>query len=316
LLQYLNVDYLAVAVADEGVQLRNAGIQTPIIVMNPEQQSFQHFIDYRLEPNIYSFELLNNFLKTVSLNALQEFPVHLKIDTGMNRLGLKTETEINQVIRVISSNKLIKIKSVFSHLAASDESGFDVFTHSQFSNFEKWADLILQSFTYKIDKHILNSAGIERFPERQYEMVRLGIGLYGVSVSGLPLQNIGTLKSTISQVKKVTPHETVGYSRKGELTKESIIAVVPLGYADGLDRKLGNKKSSVFLKGKRAPIIGNICMDMFMLDVTGIDAKVGDTVEIFGPHISVLEVARNADTIPYEILTGISQRVKRVYQQE
>ena len=315
-MQYQNVDYLAVAVADEGVQLRNAGILTPIIVMNPEQNSFQNIIDYQLEPNIYSVELLKSFLKTVSQNGLQEFPVRLKIDTGMNRLGLKSEPEIKKVIHLISTNNRVKIKSVFSHLAASDEPALDNFTHSQFANFEKYFKLFYNSFSYKIDRHILNSAGIERFPKYQFEMVRLGIGLYGVSNTGLPLEYIGTLKSTVSQVKTVEPDETIGYSRKGEVSVISKIAIVPLGYADGLDRKLGNKNGCAFINGNRVPIIGNICMDMLMLDVTGLNVKSGDKVELFGPNISILEVAKNASTIPYEILTGISQRVKRIYLQE
>lgn len=234
----------------------------------------------------------------------------------MNRLGFKTHAEINKAIQIIQENNLIKIQSVFSHLAGSDESSFDDFTIEQITKFEEIARLISDSFTYKIERHILNSAGIERFPEKQFEMVRLGIGLYGISCTGLPLQNIGTLRSTISQVKKVKSNETIGYSRKGLLYKESEIAIVPLGYADGLDRKLGNKNGSAFIQGKRVPIIGNICMDMLMLDVTGLNVKPGDKVEIFGTNISIAEVAEKAGTIPYEILTGISQRVKRVYLQE
>ena len=315
-LQYQNVAYLAIAVTDEGVLLRNAGIKTPVIVMNPEQSSFQQIIDYQLEPNIYSIDLLEDFRKTVVQNGKHEYPVHLKIDTGMNRLGLKTETEVNKAIQIIQESYHIKIQSVFSHLAASDDKGFDAFTHEQFEQFEKAATQITESFPYKIDRHILNSAGIERFPEKQFEMVRLGIGLYGISNIGLPLQNIGTLRSTISQVKTVNPGETVGYSRKGKIAKESLIAIVPLGYADGLDRKLGNNNGSAFIHGKWVPIIGNICMDMLMLDVTGMDVKPGEKVEIFGQHIPITELAEKVGTIPYEILTGISQRVKRVYLQE
>ncbi len=316
LLQYQNVDYLAVAVTDEGVLLRNAGIHTPIIVMNPEQSSFQQIIDYQLEPNVYSIELLENFVKTISQNGLNEFPVHLKIDTGMNRLGFKTNEEIVRVIQQVQESGCVKVKSVFSHLAASDDSSFDVFTHEQISRFEEVSAMISKSFPYKIDRHILNSAGIERFPDKQFEMVRLGIGLYGISNTGLPLQNIGTLRSTVSQVKKVQLTETVGYSRKGKIEVESEIAIVPLGYADGLDRKLGNRNGSAFIHGNRADIIGNICMDMLMLDVTGLNVKPGEKVEIFGPNISITELAEKAGTIPYEILTGISQRVKRVYLQE
>jgi Alr-MurF fusion protein len=284
--------------------------------MNPEQSSFQQIIDYQLEPNIYSIELLENFIKTITQNGLNEFPVHLKIDTGMNRLGFKTNAEIGQVIKLILENRNIKVQSVFSHLAASDDKSFDVFTLEQIARFEEVSELISKSFDYKIDRHILNSAGIERFPGKQFEMVRLGIGLYGISATGLPLQNIGTLRSTISQVKTVKETETVGYSRKGKITQESEIAIVPLGYADGLDRKLGNRNGSAFIHGSRVPIIGNICMDMLMLDVTGLNVKPGEKVEIFGPNIPITEVAEKAGTIPYEILTGISQRVKRVYLQE
>jgi alanine racemase len=316
LLQYQNVDYLAVAVTDEGVLLRNAGIHKPIIVMNPELQSFQQIIDYRLEPNIYSIELLKSFMKTVEQNGQSKFPVHLKIDTGMNRLGFKSDSEIKMAIQLILESSQLKIQSVFSHLAASDDSSFDNFTFEQIARFEEVAELISKSFPYKIDRHILNSAGIERFTGKQFEMVRLGIGLYGISNTGLPLQNIGTLRSTVSQVKKVQSTETVGYSRKGKISEESEIAIVPMGYADGLDRKLGNKNGSGFIHGQRVPIIGNICMDMLMLDVTGLNVKPGDKVEIFGPNISISEVAEKAGTIPYEILTGISQRVKRVYLQE
>jgi alanine racemase len=259
---------------------------------------------------------LESFAKTVAQNGLNEFPVHLKIDSGMNRLGFKTDDELKEAIQIIKGNTHIKIKSVFSHLAASDDSSFDNFTLEQIEWFEKVSNLISETFPYKIDRHILNSAGIERFPEKQFEMVRLGIGLYGISATGLPLQNIGTLRSTVSQVKKVQSTETIGYSRKGKITNESEIAIVPLGYADGLDRKLGNKNGSAFIHGKRVPIIGNICMDMLMLDVTGLNVKPGEKVEIFGPNIPITEVAEKAGTIPYEILTGISQRVKRVYLQE
>ncbi|HCE58200.1 MAG TPA: bifunctional UDP-N-acetylmuramoyl-tripeptide:D-alanyl-D-alanine ligase/alanine racemase [Prolixibacteraceae bacterium] len=315
-LQYQQVDYLAVAVTDEGVLLRNAGISTPVIVMNPEQQSFQHIIDFQLEPNIYSIALLEKFLETARQNGLRNFPVHLKIDTGMNRLGFKSSEEIKQVLQILEESEHLKIKSVFSHLAASDDAGFDDFTQSQFSKFDEILNLISTKVNYPFDRHILNSAGIERFPEKQYEMVRLGIGLYGISVTGLPLQNIGKLLSTVSQVKKVALGETVGYSRKGVINRESSVAIVPMGYADGLDRKLGNRNGCAFVGGKKVPIIGNICMDMLMLDVNETNVKEGDTVEFFGPDISISEVAEKAGTIPYEILTGISQRVKRVYLQE
>jgi Alr-MurF fusion protein len=315
LLQFQNADYLAVAVADEGVELRQAGIEIPIIVMNPEEHSFQNIIDFRLEPNLYSRELLESFEKAATGNALQQFPVHIKLDTGMNRLGFKTEKEVDEVVSFLINSDRLKVVSVFSHLAGSDDPAFDSFTKEQIKQFELLSEKISACFG-KIDRHILNSAGIERFPGKQFEMVRLGIGLYGVSATGLPLQNISTFKSVVSQIKKLAAGETVGYSRKGEITRKTEIAIVPVGYADGLDRKLGNGIGEAFVNGKRVSVIGNVCMDMLMLNVTGLNVQPGDEVEFFGPHISISEVAQKAETIPYEILTGISQRVKRVYLQE
>lgn len=316
LLQFQRVDYLAVAVADEGVELRNAGISLPIIVMNPEVHSFQLLIDYHLEPNLYSPELAQDFAAAVEHNALRDFPVHLKIDTGMNRLGFKTSEEIEWVSRLLERNPQLHIQSVFSHLAASDDPAFDDFTREQIATFEKLSSQLLSRMGYPVDRHILNSGGIERFSDSQFEMVRLGIGLYGVSCTGLPLQNISILKSVVSQIKTVSPEETVGYSRAGKVGRKTTIAIVPLGYADGLDRRLGNAHGCAFTGGKRVPIIGNICMDMCMIDVTEVPVKAGDEVEFFGNHIPVTEVAATAGTIPYEILTGISQRVKRIYIQE
>jgi alanine racemase len=249
-------------------------------------------------------------------NGQQNYPIHLKIDTGMNRLGLKHKKEITAIVDFIKQKELLKIQSVFSHLAASDEPTMDDFTQAQFNTFEKNFALIASQFDYKIEKHLLNSAGIERFPHKQFDMVRLGIGLYGISQTGMILENVGTLRSTISQLKTVTADETIGYSRKGQVKKTSKIAIVPLGYADGLDRKLGNGNGNAFINGCFAPIIGNICMDMLMLDVSEIEVKVGDAVEFFGPNISIAELADKLGTIPYEVLTGISQRVKRVYTQE
>ncbi len=315
-LQFQNVDYLAVAVADEGMELRQAGINTPIIVMNPEEQSFQNIIDFQLEPNIYSMELLQQFEKAVIQNIRTNFPVHLKLDTGMNRLGFKTAREIESLIAHLVQSGNLKVASIFSHLAASDDPALDDFTKEQITRFNSWYQLIEPAFPYKIDRHILNSAGIERFPENQMEMVRLGIGLYGVSATSLPLQNISTFKSIVSQVKDTVPGESVGYSRKEKISRQTKIAIVPVGYADGLDRKLGNRNGRAWIKGKSVHIIGNICMDMLMLDITGLDVLPGDEVEFFGPHIPITKVAEWAGTIPYEILTGISQRVKRVYLYE
>ncbi len=316
LLQYQHADYLAVAVADEGTELRKAGIGTPVIVMNPEEHSFQNIIDFRLEPNIYSYELLKKFDKTVSENALNNYPVHIKLDTGMNRLGFKTEKEVDLVVSFLKKSDRLKVVSVFSHLSGSDEPELDYFTNQQFGRFETLSKLITANLPGKILLHILNSAGIERFPEKQMDMVRLGIGLYGISVTGLRLENISTFKSVVSQVKKLETDETAGYGRKGKINRKSEIAIVPVGYADGMSRILGNGNGEAFIKGKRVPVIGNICMDMLMLNVTGLNITPGETVEFFGKNISITELAEKADTIPYEIFTGISQRVKRIYLQE
>jgi Alr-MurF fusion protein len=252
----------------------------------------------------------------VAHNALLEFPVHIKIDTGMNRFGIQIRDEIEQLIIILKKFPQLKVKSVFSHLVASDDSQMDDFTLNQIAKFEQLTQCLQDNLTYPIDRHILNSAGIERFPSHQFEMVRLGIGLYGVSSTQLPLKPIGILKSTISQVKVVEPGETVGYNRSGKIERPSEIGIVPLGYADGLDRRLGNGVGHAFINNRKVPITGNICMDMCMIDVTGLDVKPGDEVEFFGEHISIQEIARAIGTIPYEILTGISQRVKRVYIQE
>ena len=316
MLQYQRVDYLAVAVADEGIELRNAGITIPVVVMNPEIHSFQHLIDYSLEPNIYTIELAGDFARAVAHNALQGFPVHIKIDTGMNRLGIKSVEEVKQLIAILKQYPQLKVKSAFSHLVASDDPQMDDFTLNQIAKFEKLTQYIQDNLPYKIDRHILNSAGIERFASHQFEMVRLGIGLYGVSSTHLPLKPIGILKSTISQVKVVEPGETIGYNRSGKIERPSEIGIVPLGYADGLDRRLGNGKGFAYINNRKVPITGNICMDMCMIDVTGLNVKSGDEVEFFGEHISIEEIAEAIGTIPYEILTGISQRVKRVYVQE
>lgn len=316
MLQYQRIDSLAVAVADEGVELRNAGITVPLLVMNPEIHSYQLLIDYFLEPNIYSIALAEGFANEVKNNAIPEFPVHIKLDTGMNRLGFKSVKELENLMEVLDKYPQLKVKSIFSHLVASDNPGFDAFTREQIGKFMELMQFLQQRIPYPVDRHILNSAGIERFPEYQFEMVRLGIGLYGVSSAGFPLQPIGILKSTVSQVRQVMPGETVGYSRAGKIDAPAEIAILPLGYADGLDRKLGNGRGQVFIKNHRAPIVGNICMDMCMVDVTGLEVKTGDEAEFFGDHIHVEELADAIGTIPYEILTGISQRVKRIYIQE
>lgn len=320
MLQYNNIDYLAVAYTDEGVTLRKAGIIVPIMVLNPEPSTFATLIQYKLEPEIYSFNHLNNFLAFIKYTPYSpKIPIHIKIDTGMHRLGFEQE-DINQLIKLITKNKNIYIASVFSHLAASDEGNFDDFTLQQIKKFINCCKSIQQKLKYSFIKHILNSSGITRFPNYQFDMVRLGIGLYGID-NTRTIQNkllpISTLKTYISQIKQVPAFETIGYNRKGKLTKPSKIATVAIGYGDGLNRKLSNGVGMMYINGQKAPIIGNICMDMTMLDVTNINhVEEGDEVEIFGNNISVTEIANQIGTIPYEVLTNISGRVKRVYFEE
>ncbi len=321
ILQFHRVDYLCVAYADEGIELRKAGITMPIMVMNPEEQSYEAMIQYNLEPEIYSLRVLGLFeesLKRIEHRNIKTVPVHIKLDTGMHRLGFD-ENEINELIVRIKNNKHIVIKSIFSHLAGSDEQEHDEFTWQQIRKFNEMSDKIKTHFTYPILKHILNSAGISRFPDAQFDMVRLGIGMYGIGANKMEqsqLQNVSTLKTSISQIKNITANETIGYSRKGIAVRDMQIATVPIGYADGLSRKLSNGKGKMIVNGKPANIVGNVCMDMCMIDITDIKANENDEVIVFGDRYSIIEVAKNADTIPYEILTNVSRRVKRVYFQE
>jgi alanine racemase len=315
-LQYQRVDYLGVAFADEGVSLRQKGITLPVIVMNPEPESFDTLIQYRLEPEIYSFRILDMFHKALLRNQEIEYPVHLKIDTGMHRMGF-LDSEVKTLCRELVRMNTMKVVTVFSHLAGSDEEIFDSFTREQIDAFGKASALISNALGYPVIRHILNTSGIERFPGGQFEMVRLGIGLYGISTTNPgKLRNVSTLKSTILQIKPVLPGQTVGYSRSGKPARPSLIAVVPVGYADGLDRRLSNGRGEFLVRGRLVPIIGNICMDMTMIDVTGIQAEEGDEVVIFGEGNPITGMAEKLDTIPYEILTGVSERVKRVYFQE
>jgi alanine racemase len=317
ILQFHKVDYLAVAVADEGVELRQAGIDLPIVVMNPEEHSFENMIEFRLEPNIYSEEIFDSFRKVLQQNAVVRYPVHLKLDTGMHRLGFDSEDKIEQLIGKLVGQDQMVVRSVFSHLAGADEALHDEFTIGQIQQFLKFSSMITEKLPYKVFRHILNSAGIERFPQFQFEMVRLGIGLYGVSACGnKQIKSISRLKTSISQIRKVGVGQTVGYGRKGVINHDSEIAVLPIGYADGYDRRLSNGVGKVYLKGQIVPIIGNICMDMCMIDITGLQVAVGEEVELMGEHILVSDIAQTIGTIPYEILTGISQRVKRIYLQE
>ncbi|GHV61388.1 bifunctional UDP-N-acetylmuramoyl-tripeptide:D-alanyl-D-alanine ligase/alanine racemase [Bacteroidia bacterium] len=317
LLQYHGVDYLMVAFADEGIALRAAGITIPIAVMNPEADVFDKLLEYELEPEIYSLELLEQFEAVVLHYGRETFPVHLKLNTGMNRSGFD---DLTGIIDFFKTKRRIEVLSVFSHLAASDERQYDDFTLKQIANFEHMTAELQHHIGYSFMRHILNSSGIEHFPNYAFDMVRLGIGLYGVStdssISHAKLSPVSSFKTYIMSVRKVGMSETVGYGRKGRLQRDSQIAVVPVGYADGLDRRLGNGIGKMFVKGQKVPIIGNICMDTCMLDITNTNIQTGDEVEIFGKNILVTEVAEQLNTIPYEVLTGVSARVKRVYFKE
>ena len=312
-LQDHRVDYLAVAVADEGEQLRKAGITANILVMNPELNAFKTLFDNRLEPEIYSFGILEEMIHACERQGYTHYPIHLKIDTGMSRLGFRPD-EIPALIERLQQQSAVIPRSVFSHFAGSDSCDFDTFTHLQAQRFDDASRALQTAFPHKILRHICNSAGIERFPEYHFDMVRLGLGLYGISPVGDRLIHpISTLKSTILQIHEVSPSETVGYSRRGQLSRTSRIASIPIGYADGLNRRLGNGLGYCIVGGHKAPYVGNICMDVCMIDVTDIPCHEGDSVEIFGPQLPVTQLAEWLGTIPYEVLTGISTRVRRVY---
>ena len=316
-LQDRGADYLAVAVADEGAELRKAGITMPIIVMNPEMSSFRTLFSYRLEPEIYSFNLLNALLAEGEKLGVSGYPIHIKIDSGMHRLGF-TENQVDELASLLQSQIVLMARSVFSHFAGSDETQHDAYTLQQIATFNRCADKIQAASKHKVMRHLLNTAGITRFSEHQLDMVRLGIGLYGVSPidENQGLRPVSTLKTTILQIHEYEAGETIGYGRHGVLTRRSRIAAIPIGYADGLDRHLGNGNCEVLVNGHRAPIIGNICMDICMIDVTDVACNEGDRVEIFGENLPVQELAKRLDTIPYEMLTSISNRVKRVYYRE
>lgn len=318
-LQFEQVDYLAVAYTDEGVLLRKKGITLPIMVMNPDEHSYTTLLEWKLEPEIYNFKSLHALLRATQHSPQPSYPLHIKLDTGMHRLGFENQ-DISRLIEIITQNPTLHIKSIFSHLAASGDSAFDDFTRLQGERFNTMSQQLLQAFPYPILRHLCNSSGILRHPSLHFDMVRLGLGLYGIE-SIHPVQQqlhtVGTLKTTIAQIKTVAANETVGYSRQGLLSRDTRIATVCIGYADGIPRRMGNGKAYMLLHGQPAPIIGNVCMDMCMLDITDIeDVHEGDEVEVFGSSLPVSTLALWADTIPYEILTGISQRVKRVYYQE
>lgn len=316
-LQDRGCDCLAVAVADEGAELRKQGITMPIMVMNPEMSSFHTLFRYDLEPEVYSFKLFDALLVEARRQGLLHYPVHIKIDSGMHRLGFE-EKDMPLLAERLSSQDTLSARSVFSHFAGSDEACFDDYTYRQIALFSRCADAVQAASPHRVLRHILNTAGITRFTDYQFDAVRLGIGLYGVSSYGdnSGLRTVSSLKTTILQIRDLEAGETVGYSRRGLLSRPSRIAAIPIGYADGYDRHLGNGRGCVVVNGKRAPIVGNICMDVTLIDVTGIDCKEGDRVEIFGEQLPVEELAGWLGTIPYEILTSVSSRVKRVYYRE
>ncbi len=319
LLEFHQVDYLGVAYIDEGIELRKKGIQLPILVLNPDESGFEGMIAHQLEPEIYSLQQLQQLYLHLK-NKASHYPIHLKIDTGMHRLGFEEE-QLQELIHFLQKHQqYFKIKSIFSHLSASEAPEHDDFTHQQAHLFLHLAQQIQAAFSYPIDLHLLNSSGISRFPQYQFNMVRLGIGLYGIeSDSSIQqqLQVVSQLKARISQIKQVLPNETVGYNRAGKIKTERTIATISIGYADGLLRLAGNGNYQVEINGHFAPIVGNICMDMCMIDVSGIPTiQVGDVVEIFGNHLPIQKLASALKTIPYEVFTNISERVKRVYFQE
>jgi alanine racemase len=317
-LQDQRVDYLAVATADEGADLRRAGITQNIIVMNPEMSCFKTLFDYDLEPEVYSFRLMDALIRAARAQGITGWPVHIKLDTGMHRLGF--DCNVEELIARLTSQQAITPRSVFSHFVGSDSNDFDAFSKHQFELFDHASQQLQNAFSHKILRHIDNSAGIEHFPERQLDMCRLGIGLYGVEPyeanANSTLQCVSTLKTTILQIRNVQKDETVGYSRKGVLTRNSRIAAIPIGYADGLDRHLGNRHGYCIVNGQKAEYVGNICMDVALIDVTDIDCEEGDQVEIFGKQLPVTVLSHILQTIPYEVLTSVSNRVKRIYFQD
>jgi len=315
LLEHHKVDYLGVAFADEGISLKNAGINLPILVLNPENTSFSAIIQYELEPEIYSLKGLNAFIKLAAQKKLKNYPIHIKLDTGMHRLGFEANT-IDDLITTLKGNQTVCVRSILSHMATSDNLEHHEFANQQIALFEKLSAKLITELDINPIRHILNTSGISNFPQAQYEMVRLGIGLYGVSndpVEQPYLENVGTLKSIISQIRTIQAGESVGYGRRFIADKETRIATIPIGYADGISRSWGNGLGYVIINNREATIVGSICMDMLMVNVTNIPCKEGDLVIIFGENPTVTLIAEKLQTIPYEILTSISQRVKRVF---
>jgi alanine racemase len=318
-LQHIGANYLAVAYADEGVELRQSQVNLPIMVMSPEDDALVDIINYQLEPELYSFKVLHAFVKTLdALGITEPYPVHLKIDTGMHRLGFEKQ-DLEALLAALDKYKQLKVKSVFSHMVGSDNEALNEFTNNQISLFEEMSSAIEKSVGHSVLKHLCNSAGISRFKNAHYNMVRLGIGMYGISSSSEEqkrLENVGILKTKISQIKQVKKGDTVGYNRNGKIDKDAAIATIPIGYADGFSRLLGNGKHGVFVNNVFCKTVGNICMDMSMIDVTQIACNEGDEVIIFEDAAQINSMAAALNTISYEVLTGVSSRVKRVYVQE
>ena len=316
-LQEHRVDYLAVAVADEGVELRRAGVTANILIMNPEMNCFRSLFRHHLEPEVYSFRLLEALIHAAQQEGVTQFPIHLKLDTGMHRMGFHPINDMPRLINMLQQQSAVVTRSVFSHFVGSDSDVFDEFSAQQYHLFRQGSDALQAAFSHNILRHICNSAGIEHFPERQMEMVRLGLGLYGINPrDNKLLSNVSSLRTTILQIHEVPAGESVGYSRRTYLKRPSRIASLPIGYADGLNRRLGNGAGYCLINGCRAPYVGNICMDVCMVDVTDIACNEGDSALIFGSELSPSVLADIIGTIPYEVLTGISNRVKRLYYQE
>ena len=305
-------DYLAVAVADEGVELRKAGITLPIIIMDPEVAALDVILENNLQPNIYSFQVLDDIIAAAEAKGLEQVPIHIKIDSGMHRLGFYKE-DMEALANRLKGQKAVRVSTIFSHLAGSDEEQFDAFTHEQANYFNTCATQLQSALKYPIIKHLCNTAGIERFPEYHFDMCRLGIGLYGLSFAHATLRNVCTLKTTILSIKTVPAGSTIGYGRHTTVNEDRQIAVIPIGYADGFDRRFSNYGGEVLVRGKRCPVVGNVCMDQAMIDVTGTDAQPGDYVIVFGDQLPIQELADKLQTIPYEVLTSISRRVQRIY---
>ncbi len=316
-LQDNGVDYLAVAVADEGADLRKAGITANIMVMNPEMTSFKMLFDHRLEPEVFNFDILEALIRAAEKEGITNFPVHIKLDTGMHRLGFDPDSDMPRLVERLRRQAAIIPCSVFSHFVGSDEDGLDTFSQEQFRRFDAGARQLQAAYAHRILRHICNTAGIEHFPQYHLDMVRLGLGLYGIDPrTNRVINNVVTLKTTILQIRRVPAGDSVGYGRRSYVERDSRVAAIPIGYADGLNRRLGNRNCYCLVNGRRAPYLGNICMDVCMIDVTDIDCREGDHAVIFGGDLPVTVLSDALGTIPYEVLTGISTRVQRVYVQE